>query len=284
MTQQNILHILKSRFEKIQATFDVAITYFDAEDVHNFRVEVKKLRAFLHLVPSGVNVKLPPNLHHFYRMVGGIRNLQLQEQRIHDAFIRQDALPQTYLNLLAIETAAAIRRAKKFAANKLSIPLEERQLLSTFTHHIKGNSQEFARNIVSRLQTLSDNRHPIDDEDLHSLRKYLKDILYNHHHIENEAIHILPSILSDGKESVVALIGLLGQIQDLRSGLLLLQPGYIDQITDDGERKMLEEIRSIWRKDKSAIKDQVLASLQPILSPPADALYVLGGGETLIRK
>jgi CHAD domain-containing protein len=261
MTQLETLHTLKSRFEKIQASFDVAITYFDAQDIHAFRVEVKKLRAFLHLVPTGVNVKLPACLHQFYRMVGEIRNLQQQEQRIHDAFICQGELPQTYLNLLAIESAAAIRRAKQFAANRLSIPIEERQLLSTFTHHIKGNSQGFVRNTINRLQTLSDNRYPIDDDDLHSLRKYLKDLLYNHHNIGNEAIHIPPSILSDGKESISTLTDLLGQFQDLRSGLNLLQPIYIDQVTDAGETKMLEGIKAKWEKDKAAIKNHISSTL-----------------------
>jgi CHAD domain-containing protein len=264
MTQQETIRLLKSRFEKIQASFDVAITYFDAEDIHAFRVEVKKLRAFLHSVLSGVNVKLPPNLHQFYRMVGEIRNLQLQEQRIHDASICQGDLPQIYLNLLAIETAAAIRRAKKFAADRLSIPIEERQFVSTFTHHVKGNSRGSERTTIDRLQTGSDNRHSIDDDDLHSLRKYLKDLLYNHAYMENEAIHTPPYILSDGKEGIFALTNLLGQFQDLRSGLLLLQPVYIEQVADDGEKKMLERIRALWEKDKAAIKDKALFAFQSI--------------------
>jgi CHAD domain-containing protein len=285
MTRQDIIHTLKSRFESIQAAFDIAIDYLDAKDIHTFRVEVKKLRAFLHLAPSGVKGKLPRRLHQFYRMVGGIRNLQLQEQRIRDAFLNQSGLPETYLNLLAIEAATAIRRARRFAAHRLSITSEERQLLTTLTHLAKDNPQGFARdnpqgfardnsqgfaeNTLTRLQTLSDNHHPIDDDDLHSLRKCLKDLLYNHSYIEKEGACILSSILSDGKEGVSELTDLLGQFQDLRSGLVLLQPNYIDQIIDAGEKKMLEEVREVWERDKAAIKDQVLSTILPILHPPA---------------
>src|SRR5580692_4119732 len=129
MTQQETIYIIKCRFEKIATSFDEAIAYLDAEDIHAFRAEVKKLRAFLQLAPSGTKVKMPGRLHLFYRMVGEIRNLQLQQQRIRDAFLGQNCLPQTYLNLLAIETANAIRVARKFACNRLSIPVEERQLL-----------------------------------------------------------------------------------------------------------------------------------------------------------
>jgi hypothetical protein len=129
MTQQETIQGLKSRFERIQASFDSAIAYFDAEDIHAFRVEVKKLQAFLHLAPKGVKVKLPTRLGQFYRLVGQIRNLQLQQQRIRDAFLHKDGLPQSYLTLLAIGIAGAIRRARKFAAG-ISIAAVERQILS----------------------------------------------------------------------------------------------------------------------------------------------------------
>jgi CHAD domain-containing protein len=250
MTQQETIRVLKSRFEKIQASFDVAITYLDAEDIHAFRVEVKRLRAFLHLVSKEVNIKLPRRLHQFYRMVGEIRNLQLQEQRIRDAIPHQSGLPKTYLTLLTIETAAAIRRARKFAANRLSLPVEERQVLGAFTH-------------------------PFDDDSLHSLRKSLKDLLYNHSYVEKESAHIRPLILPGGKESVSALTDLLGQFQDFRSGLALLQPIYIDQVLDADEKKMLEEIRALWEKDKEAIKNQVLSSLPPVYLNPFFSKYAI---------
>jgi CHAD domain-containing protein len=239
MTQQETIHTLKSHFEKIQASFDAAIAYLDAEDIHAFRVEVKKLRAFLHLGSSGAKAKPPGRLHLFYRMVGEIRNLQLQEQRIREACLYQSCLPHTYLNLLAIETAAAIRRARQFATSRLSIPVEERQVLSALTYPTKDNLQGFVRKALYRLQKISDNHHPIDDDALHSLRKCLKDLPYNHPY--------------------TALTDLLGQFQDLRSGLVFLQPIYIDQIPDAGEKKMLERIRVLWEKDKAAIKNQVLS-------------------------
>jgi CHAD domain-containing protein len=266
MTQQETIYILKSRFEKIQASFDVAIAYLDAEEIHAFRVEVKKLRAFLHLAPSEVKVKLPGRLHIFYQMVGKIRNLQLQEQRIRDAIPHQSCLLQTYLNLLAIEVAGAIRRAKEFAAKRLSIPVEERQLLNVLPNRLTEDAIcKFTRTTVERLQTIGDSPHPIDDDSFHSFRKSLKDLLYNHAYIEKEAVHILPAILSDGKESVSALTELLGQFQDLRSGLALLQPIYIDQVMDVGEKKLLEGIKALWEKDKATIKDEILSTLQPVI-------------------
>ena len=66
MTPQATIQVLKSRFEKIQASFDLAIAYLDADDIRAFRADVKKLVAFLRLAPKGVNVKLPTSLGQFY--------------------------------------------------------------------------------------------------------------------------------------------------------------------------------------------------------------------------
>jgi CHAD domain-containing protein len=234
MTQRETIQALKSRFEKIQASFDSAIAYLDAEDIHAFRVDVKKLRAFLRLAPGKVKVKLPKRLHQFYRLVGLIRNLQLQELRIRDAFPLKSALPQSYLNLLAIETAAAIRRARKFAAGKLPMPAIERELFLIFSGGLtKDTLQRFTRDTVDRLENHGNNRRLIDDDSLHSLRKCLK---------------------------------------DLRSGLLFLQPRYTDQVADAGERKMLEGIRAKWEKDKAAIKAQVLSLLKAVQLSPVRVL------------
>lgn len=269
MSQHETIQVLKSRFEMIHASFDSAIGYLDAEDIHAFRVDIKKLQAFLHLAPNGAKVKLPTRLRQFYRMVGLIRNLQLQQQRIRDTLLHESALPQSYLTLLAIETAAAIRRARKFAVTKLSMPAVERELLCTFPDDLTNDAlRGFTRHTANRLKKLGNNRRPINDETLHSLRKCLKDLLYDHSYIEKEITRFFPSVDSAGKDTIAALIDLLGRFQDLRSGLFFLRPLYIDQVPATGERKILEGIRSKWEKDKAIIKAQVLSLLPAVqLSP-----------------
>ena len=261
MTHHEIIHVLKSRFERIQASFDVAIVYLDAEDIHDFRVEVKKLRAFLCLASGREEIKLPRGLHHFYRIAGEIRNLQLQEERIRHAFQDESSLPQFYLTLLGIEAASHIRRARKFAATQLPIPADEQRLSRAIPDRLNKNSvREFARDSVRLLQTVVDHLEPIGDDILHSLRKCLKGLLYNEHFIQKEAADLLPPALSAGKGSLTALVELLGQYQDLRSGLFLLRPHYIDQVPDAAERERLQGIRTQWEIDKAAIKRQILAN------------------------
>jgi CHAD domain-containing protein len=272
MTQQEAIDALKSRFEKIRATFDIAIVYLDAEDIHNFRVEVKKLRAFLRMASGHERIKLPRGLHQFYRIAGEIRNLQLQEERIRDAFRHKSSPPQFYLTLLGIKAANHIRRARKFAASQLSIAADKERLLQALSDGLNKNSiREFAHDSIRLLQTFADHVEPIGDDTLHSLRKCLKGLLYNQPCIQKEAAHLLPSELTTGKDTLTALIDLLGQYQDLRTGLFLLRPRYVDQVPDANERKKLQGVRTQWENDKAAIKHQILARQLLLLNPPAYA-------------
>jgi CHAD domain-containing protein len=272
MTHQETVHILKSRFEKIQASFDAAIVYLDAEDIHVFRVEVKKLRAFLQLASPREKTKLPRHLHHFFRIVGEIRNIQLQEQRIRDAFPHESSLPQSYLTLLSIEAADHIRRARKLVATRLSIAADEQRLLHAFPGRLSKNSlREFTHENIRVLQTIADHAEPVGDDTLHSLRKCLKGLLYNQCYIRKEAADILPLSLSAGKNTLTALVELLGQYQDLRSGLFLLRPRYIDQVPDAAERRRLQRVRTQWENDKAAIKRQILATQSLLFNLPAHA-------------
>jgi CHAD domain-containing protein len=265
MTHQETIHIIKIRFEKIQASFDAAIVYLDAEDIHAFRVEVKKLRAFLQLASPREKTKLPRHLHHFYRIAGEIRSIQLQEQRIRDTFPHEGSLPQSYLTLLSIEAADHIRHARKLVATRLSIAADEQRLLHAFPGCLSKNSlREFTRDSICVLQTIADHLEPVGDDTLHSLRKCLKGLLYNQSYIQKEAADILPLALPAGKNTLTACIELLGQYQDLRSGLFLLRPRYIDQVSDAAERRRLQGVCTQWENDKTAIKRQILAT-QPLL-------------------
>jgi CHAD domain-containing protein len=266
MTHTDTIHAIKSRFEKIQATFDVAIAYLDAEDIQAFRSEVKKLRAFLQLVSPREKLKLPRRLHQFYRIAGEIRNLQLQEQRIRDAFLNKGSLPQSYLTLLAIEAAKHIRRARKLAVDELSIAAEQQRVLQVLPNRLARESvRAFSLDSVQRLQTIGNQVQPVGNDALHGLRKCLKGLFYNHSYIKKEAAEILPFPAAATKNTFAALIDLLGQYQDIRTGLVLLRPCYIDQVADAAEKSSLEAVRTQWEDDKATLKHRILSSQLPML-------------------
>lgn len=267
MKHTTIHPIIKSRFEKIEAALISAVIQFKAEDIHAFRVEVKKLRAFLQLADEKKQLSLPKRLHKFYRMAGHIRNLELQQQRIHDAFRHKSQLPQSYLYFLGTETATACQVAGGYAKKKLSIGLELDYLLDHAPRHLeKTDIHHFIRHTEDRLRTSIALPTPLSDEVLHDLRKCLKDLQYNRSYVKKEAADILPDALLKSKDQLTHLTEALGRYQDLRAGLLLLAPTYLQQVKEEKETALLETLRTRWEKDKQAAGIRLHTLLSKMLS------------------
>src|ERR1700754_4201075 len=71
------------------------LTHYREEDIHLFRVTVKKLRAFLRLVsPPQQPLRLPKRFRAFYHATGVIRNLQIQRAGLAELSAKdgQDAI------------------------------------------------------------------------------------------------------------------------------------------------------------------------------------------------
>jgi|SRR5579871_876673 len=254
------MHIFESRFKKINTSFQAVIANFATEDIHRFRVEIKKLRAFLHAINSGRKqsnkLTLPKRLKKFYSAIGAVRNLQLQQERIIKmANDTGDVQPLNYLNLLHAEANAHIRKAKKIFASPQMLKKEEKKLLHTFT---KNNKAASAKKFFSFESALLKKQFPLlagqKDETLHSIRKILKDVSYIQPYISNKTRLALPVELSN-QDFVKSLTDLLGDFQDACTGLLFLQPFYLDQIPEN-ERILLMNIKMEWQDDKEKMKWQ----------------------------
>src|ERR1051326_2620249 len=102
MKHDEMIELAGKNFDEINRLAKKIIHHFNAEDIHDFRVNIKKFRAFLRMASmenddSG-KYKLPKRLKKFYEIAGNIRSLQLQEQHIKkvikETYIKQ---PGNYL-------------------------------------------------------------------------------------------------------------------------------------------------------------------------------------------
>src|SRR5690348_18289101 len=85
MKQKEIKEVITNHFDVMNSLFHKISHEFNAEDIHHFRVEVKKLRAFLRLLTASEKLEgplLPENLKSLYRYVGIIRNIQLHRHHL----------------------------------------------------------------------------------------------------------------------------------------------------------------------------------------------------------
>src|SRR5215208_2934690 len=128
MEAHKISKIVESRFQKISSLADKIIAGFEIEDIHELRVEFKKLRAFIRLLrielPGQRELRLPDRLKIFYHYTGNIRNLQLQEQRIRQS-LQPAENPEEYLQFLANEQKNFKTKARWTAGNSF---VEEQEL------------------------------------------------------------------------------------------------------------------------------------------------------------
>ena len=85
MKGKAIIEIAEERFKTIHKLFHQIIKEFNVDDIHDFRVEVKKLRAFLRLLDSEKEIEgplIPKLLKTFYGYIGIIRNIQLHKHNL----------------------------------------------------------------------------------------------------------------------------------------------------------------------------------------------------------
>jgi len=268
MKRREMAHIIRKRFDKVENAYQRVTEHFEVDDIHEFRIEIKKLRAFLRLLgeTKGKKGKLPKRLHQFYQLAGNIRNLQLQQKRVRE--LRKDqGLPQAYLNLLNTEAATQILVAGNMARNHLSLQKERKNILSRLPDSLRRKGRErYVRGGGTHLEGLAATPPPRPDDTLHSIRKICKDLYYNRQYIGQEAGLELPSTLLR-EEGMKGLTDVLGDFQDMHTALELLHDRYTCLIADGGERAILDSLKREWEEKKRTIREGVNGLLVETVHP-----------------
>ena len=151
------------------------------DDVHDFRVSYKKLRALYRMMhykhhKSG----LPERFKELYKAAGAIRDLQLHYTAISEYGSKHHNTPIIYLNHILTSIANACtdfdNRYKQCSFSRLTHTITS-HIPHTFgkrLQHWKQDKQE----AISSLLT------DIDDNAIHEIRKHLKDLLYTQSYIQ----------------------------------------------------------------------------------------------------
>ena len=85
MKKKEIAEVVEDSFKTLEKLRHKILEEFDADDIHDFRVEVKKLRAFLRLVNIKKNddePTIPKLLKTFYGYIGIVRNIHLLKHHL----------------------------------------------------------------------------------------------------------------------------------------------------------------------------------------------------------
>lgn len=148
---------------------------FEEENIHQFRVATKRLRALLRLVEGqpGVPEKLPKKFRKLYSLSGNIRDAQLMIKRAGKA---EPEVPE-YVSWLEAQKAAAQQDFRDFYDSAIIVKMEknlkkiEPQPLSVVT------MRDFFAGHMADIEKIL-HKKGLEEEDLHDIRKKVKDLLY----------------------------------------------------------------------------------------------------------
>lgn len=265
MKSKKITDTYKTCFKKISRHYHNLPDDFDNDKNHKFRVEIKKLRAFIRLVNVSKQDedKIPKSIKKFYHLAGDIRNLQMHVQRTNN--LASDLLiesPQLYLEQLQTEEKAKRKEAKETAGEISFKDFEEKLIANVPVELTEENKIEFVKNNFSRLSSLL-MLPTYFDETLHDIRKIIKDLTYNYDYLENAMVSIIPYPLSNLKFMENTADGL-GDFQDLCLALFFLGPVYTDRGEVANEVTTLNEMKAHLQLRKDNLKNELFQLLAPV--------------------
>ena len=180
MQQKYLEEIIHKYGHKLAEHANAIPGNFDKEDIHELRVNYKKLRAFIRLLQedadSGKNLVIPDSIKNVYQAAAEVRDRQLFLDFIHDSIKNaSEALPQ-FLSGINKELFVLKEKMVKEIENA-SFKDEEAKIKKHLPPFLHDEAiHRFVHRKIAAVQLILLSLE--NDEDLHGVRKHLKDLLY----------------------------------------------------------------------------------------------------------
>ena len=240
-------------------------------DIHDFRVQYKKFRAFLRLLDfkckEGQTSRISKSLQQAYQLSGSIRDLQLQRQRITRVTRQQPGSAKAYLDLLKEEILALRPMLSSIIIRNPALDTEHHLAAVSWKKYKTKNIELFFAYKWNTLEQIINARN-FSEENVHAIRKILKDIFYTEKDHGKGKLSSLPFRLSKRiyMHSLKQLLHELGQFHDKCVALALLRTPSLSKL-DQPTRVLMIAIKADWSKEKAKMKTALLQKIKWILAP-----------------
>ncbi len=266
MNREQIKHITNTQYRKIKKHIKKIADDFDMETIHQFRVEYKKLRAFLRMLAAqkgtAGEITVTKKLKKVYTIAGSIRDLQLQQLRITDATKGEQKKPTSYLTLLQKEkdsqkpelSEVLLENPVNDSKKKTDAAIPDEFPLSGF--------RNFVQHKWAAVHAIIASGH-FSDDNVHLIRKNLKDLFYNLKLYTGVEREILSASILKGKDEKYfdQLLEELGGFQDKCTAIALLRSYWLIGL-NTYNRELLERVKRNWIKDKLSLKQLLVKKLK----------------------
>ncbi len=245
MNRPQIKNIIHTHFIQLKKSSCEISKTKNEHAIHRFRVEVKKLRAFLRLLSAPnrkrSHLKLPGSIKKMYRFLGHVRDEQLHRQRLGQNSVVNDSYFAGSSN--KAQWKKQILNVEKINSEELKItgrlPL---QLTENMLQHFFDTK---TKDILAIINTKT-----FTDKELHAIRKALKDMIYISRLLYHENVSS-DNIIKKGNhlDKAERLAQSLGNYNDICIALDSLSLPGISSAPEE-ERKVLRNLRRRWMTSK----------------------------------
>lgn len=266
MNKQSPAHIIHRSFKRLTKYSAKIKEDNGAEAIHLFRIEIKKLRAFLRLLSlelkKGNELKLPPEIKKMYKYAGKVRDRHLHRKRMEAA--AKNNLPQfrsIRRNWKADAGKTAGKKNRWLSGKDLSAA--ELKIKKKLPHE-PGNDavNAFFRLKINNMLTLI-NKGSYTTGEMHAIRKNLKDIIYTIKLYRAEMKVNLSFIFRDKRGEAMAerLAHELGIYNDLCRDIAFLKNA-MKKNDDHNAKKKMQSLYNIWLAEKGKLKKKIVKSIK----------------------
>jgi len=268
MKNSEPVHIIHCYFERLIKYAEQMKKGFQEEAIHLFRVEVKKLRAFMRMMRPAAEVqdqlKFPRKFKKMYSLTGNIRDRQLCLKRIKEHNKAKDSRFENKVHTLEKEIKELAEKRDYFLTKKEFEEIEEniiKQVPVVSEDALIKKFFEQKLNVINKVISKGDYK----DKELHSIRKSVKDIIYIMRIFRDDLKGPLPFPFWNEAELKKAenLSHTLGLFNDACIALSFLEPAQIKK-AGTGEKEHLQSVRRKWLGEKQKLKKEILNEMPAI--------------------
>lgn len=233
---------------------------FDADTIHRFRVEAKRLRALLRLVQTQdeeLNIRLGKRFRELYGALGEIRDAQM-----HLVRVAKEAAPSLpgYALWLAARIGEGQRRWMEAYSDK---PLRKlRETLDDAAWPTALEPDTLRRFVISHLDAIGDvlGRPTLHDEDLHDIRKKVKDLQHILRWARKEWPEGAASLAEMNLDAVEDLAQRAGEYNDERNAIETLEV-FVREAAGKSEKEAAETVRQRWIATRDGNREALLRDI-----------------------
>jgi hypothetical protein len=214
------------------------------------------------------SIKISNKLKAIFKIAGSIRDVQLQQKRILKAAKSKEIKkPTMYLSLLQKESDQIKEELLKIIATKAVT--ENRQKTEALLPD-KFSIKKF-RYFLSQQWDIIDTilqSGNLSDDNIHTIRKRLKDIFFNLKIYEKTKHGMLTNGIWRGKDEAyfTALLIELGNAQDKFTGISFFRNKGINKLNKQNQEQV-NKIKKVWQKEKAVSKKALSLRLKNDFKP-----------------